>query len=79
MPAPSKSKKKFSDMVDMAPEVPFLHWRLLTVVRLDRDGSGSSAGAGAAMSSVEALDKTARRRAKSHTATRPLSSPQESV
>ena len=48
MPAPSKSKKKFSDMVDMAPEVPFLHWRLLTVVRLDRDGSGSSAGAGAA-------------------------------
>ena len=43
MPAPSKSKKKFSDMVDMAPEVPILHWRLLTVVRLDRDGSGSSA------------------------------------
>lgn len=48
MPAPSKSKKKFSDMVDMAPEVPILHWRLLTVVRLDRDGSGSSAGAGSA-------------------------------
>ena len=34
---PSKVKQ-FNDLVDMAPKVPTLHWRLLTVVRLDRDG-----------------------------------------
>ena len=34
---PSKVKQ-FSDLVHMAPKVPTLHWRLLTVVRFDRDG-----------------------------------------
>ena len=34
---PSKVKQ-FSDLVHMAPKVPTLHWRLLTVVRLARDG-----------------------------------------